>query len=552
MARGIDLTLQVIAKSKNRAAVGVLEAAFRSTSEAVRKLAGSILVSRKSGQGLEAIIQNFDPSDPELVKLVNHNRDKLIPGLHGAIVDKDIAFARQAFRLAYTQGFYEVLPTLATYCLGPGSQDKSGLSLNTDFLKFLNKYAESLAHNDPVEHHLLYNLILPEFSKILVQKVKEYRFTRHELTLTVYLRLYPFFSEAGVDRDLYLQLRLSNSPVYVAAYRRLLKESEPYVFQFITRCLDRLNPPPVVPQIISERADFPFLTALFKSIKKPLSLELKTNLAALHPLAWVSQIDAFLNQFDTEAQCGLVLLLQNINLKEDELQSHLLKIFEYGKGEGRVAALSALTAFTGAGINRLVWDASGDDDPVVQVEALTQLNAREVPGAASRIMQFVESPHEEVRDTIQKLLPNFRFNRFMQTFEQLDDERRRRMFNVVAKLDKQTPAELSKMLSVGEPILKAKALLCIDYCRDIVPLVEDALCDVLQHGETPLMRCKAAEHLVAGKRDESRTTLVQALHRDGSPEVRAAAKNSLEKRPTYWQQNDGNITSSLSQQEGEG
>jgi hypothetical protein len=355
------------------------------------------------------------------------------------------------------------------------------------------------------------------------------------LTLTVYLRLYPFFSEAGVDHDLYLQLRLPNSPVYVATYRRLLKESEPYLFQLITRCLDRLKPPPVVPQIIAERADFPFLTALFKSIKKPLSLELKANLANLPPLAWIGQIDSFLDQFDAESQCGFVLLLQNLKLKADELQTYLLKVFEYGKDKGRAAALSALTAFTGAGINRLIWDASGDEDPTVQVEALTQLNTREIPGAASRIMQFVDSPHEEVRDTIQKLLPNFRFNRFMQTFEQLDDERRRLMFRVVAKLDKQTPVELTKMLNAGEPITKAKALLCIDYCTDLVPLVEDALCDVLMHGETPIMRRKAAEQLVAGMRDESRTTLVQALHRDSSPDVRAAAKNSLEKRPTHWQ-----------------
>ena len=539
MTRGVDLTLQVIAKSKNQAAVGLLESAFQSTSRVVRKLAGTILVSRRSGRGLEAIIRNFDPSDHEIVDLVNSNRDKLIPGLHGAIVDKDIALARQAFRLAYTQNFYEVLPTLAAYCLGPGSQEQSGLSLHADFLKFLNKYAAALEKNDPSEHPLLYNSILPELSRMLVHKVKEYRFTRHELTLAVYLRLYPFFTEAGTDRDLNLQLRLTHSPIYVSAYRRLLKGAEPYLFQLVTRCLDRLNPPPIVLQIFSERADIPFLTAIFKSIKKPLSLELKTNLANLPSLAWISQIDSFLNEFDTEAQCGLVLLLQNIKLSEDELQRCLLNIFERGTGEGRVAALAALGDFSGAMVDRLVWDASGDTDPLVQVEALTRLHEREIPGAASRIMQFVESPHEEVRDTIPKLLPNFRFNRFIQTFEQLDDDRRRRMFNVVRQLDKQTPVELTKMLCTCEPMLRAKALLCIDYCREMVPLVEDALCEILANDEVPRLRSKAAEQLAAGQRNESRMTLVQALHRDGSPDVRAAAKNSLTNRPAQWEQNSG-------------
>jgi hypothetical protein len=113
------------------------------------------------------------------------------------------------------------------------------------------------------------------------------------------------------------------------------------------------------------------------------------------------------------------------------------------------------------------------------------------------------------------------------------------MFNIVRQLDKQTSAELSKLLSTGEPMARAKALLCIDYCRDIVPLVEEALCDILARDELSKLRCKAAEQLVAGRREESRTTLVQALHRDGDPEVRAAAKISLENRPAYWHQDGG-------------
>ena len=534
MARGTDLTLQVIARSKNQAAVGLLESAFHSTSEIVRKLAGGVLISRRSGKGLEAIIRYFDPADPEQVALVNNNREKLIPGLNGAIVGKDTDIARQAFRLAFSQNFYEVLPTLAAYYLGPGGQEAGSTTRHGDFLRFIDKYTAALDKNAPAEHHVLYNVVLPEFTKILVQKISDYRYTRHELTLTVYLRLYPFLTDAGSGHDLYLQLRLSNSPVFVAAYRRLLQESEPYVFQLITRCLDRLNPPQVVPLVISERTDIPFLDALFKSIKPPLTLELKTNLAKLSPLAWITQIDSFVGQFDADAQCGLVVLLQHAHLPEGELQAHLLKIFEYGKGGGRAAALSALASFSGADLDRHIWDAAGDSDPVVQVAALNQLNSRNIPGATTRIMQFANSPHEEVRNTIQKLLPNCRFSRFMQTFDQLDEENRRRMFNIVRNLDKSTPDELTKMLHADEPILKAKALLCIDYCRDIVPLLEDALCDILMYGDMPMLRSKAAEQLVAGQQDESRAILVHALHRDGNPEVRAAARKSLEARPAYW------------------
>jgi hypothetical protein len=540
MASGVDLSLKVIARSKNKAATKLLETAFRSTDVAVRKLAGEIFIERRSGQGLEVIIRAFDPSDTFFVELVNDNRAKLIPGLRGAIVDKDIALARQAFRLAYTQNFFEVLPTLAAFCLGPGGREMSGLSLNTDLLKFIDKFTDALEKNDPAEHQLLYNIVLPEFPKILVQKIRDYRFSRHELTLTVYLRLYPFFLGVGNDKELHLQLQLPNSPVYISTYRQLLKESKPYLFQLVTRCLDRLNPPQIVPQIISERFDVPFLEALFMSIRKPLSLELKSNLASLPPVPWVNQIDSVLHELNVEAQCGLILFLQSISLTDQELQTSLLKIFEFGSESGRVAALSALSAFSGAEIIRLVWDAAEDADPAVQIEALSQIQIRGIPGAVARILQFVESPHEEVRDVIQRLLPNFRFSRLLQTFDQLDDDQRRQMFNIVRHLDKKAPKEISKMLSTGEPLQKAKALLCIDYCLDIVPLVEDALCELLAHAEMPTLRSKAAEQLVAGRGETSRTLLVQAFHRDASSEVRDAAKKSLEQRPVYWNQSDEN------------
>ena len=540
MTRGVDLTLKIVAQSKNQAAVGLLEAAFQSTSETVRKIAGTILATRRTGQGLETIIRNFNPNDRYLVELVNTHRAKLIPGLQGAIVDKDITLARQAFRLAYTQNFYEVLPTLAAFCLGPGSMERNALSMNADLLKFFDRYTDALEKNDPVENRLLYGTLLPEFVKILVQKIKEYRFSRQELTLTVYLRLYPFLSEIGIDRDLYLQLRIPNSLIYGASHRRLLKESDPYLFRFIIRCMERRNPPSIVPQIISERTDITFLEALFKGIKSPLSLEIKANMNALPPLPWIRQIDYILKEIDADAQCGLVLLLQNINVKVDELQICLLKIFEHGKDEGRVAALSALAEFSGDEIDRLVWNASEDSNPTVQIEALTQLNQRDIPGAASRIIQFADSPHEEVRSAINNLLPNFRFSRFMQTFEQLDDERRKRMFNIVRHLDKSTPEELSKILRSGGPIQKAKALLCLDYCREMVPAVEDDLCDILMDSDMPALRCKAAAHLVAGQKDISRTALVQALHRDEKSEVREAAKKSLENRPVFWNASEAN------------
>lgn len=86
---------------------------------------------------------------------------------------------------------------------------------------------------------------------------------------------------------------------------------------------------------------------------------------------------------------------------------------------------------------------------------------------------------------------------------------------------------------IGTPVEKAKALLCIDY-GNLATKMEDSLCGILRDEEIPTLRVKAAELLADGRREFSRSTLVQSLHRDAAVEVRAAAKASLEKRPTYW------------------
>jgi HEAT repeat protein len=150
-----------------------------------------------------------------------------------------------------------------------------------------------------------------------------------------------------------------------------------------------------------------------------------------------------------------------------------------------------------------------------------------------RLLQFADSPHEQVRETVFELLPNIRFDRFFQTFDKISEEQRRTLFKLVKVMDPETVNELAKLLAESEPLVKIKALLCIGY-GDLVPALEDAVCGVLTDGETPLLRIAAAKLLAKGRREMSRSILVQALHRDNDPVVRAAAKTSLENRPVAW------------------
>jgi hypothetical protein len=531
MANSINITIQTLARSKNKSAIPLLDQALDSSSKAIRKSVGKQLINLAGIKNIGKLINKFDPADEIMVNLFNAHREKISSALRLAIAGKDPYLARNAFRVVYTQNYFEILPSMLMTFLDQSKTEEELSVLSEGILKLVGKYVRALEERK--NRRLLYETILSEVSSVLFRGLRDFRRNDPDLFIHVFLQLYPFLTDK--HSALIKLLYISSSILYGSIHHFLLSGRDSSIFRFVVYCLDNPNPPPVVLTMFSKRFDMPFITYFLKNIEKPISLSLKTNLIAVQPIEWLNPFRSLLDRLDEQAQAGLVTLVQNIALPENEIHQKLLDLFHYGMGKGRLEALMALAQFSGAEIDQLIWDAGGNSDPDIQAKALELLSKRSIQNANFRILQFANSPHETVRETIQKLLPDFRLPRFFEMFDQLTEEQRRSMLNMVKVLDPQMVNELSRILIVGEPRDKAKALLCIDYGSMVLAL-EDSLCGVLAKGEVAAIRVKAAELLVAGRRDLSRSTLVQALHRDPDPTVRAAAKKSLEKRPPQWEQ----------------
>jgi hypothetical protein len=528
---GVHITTLILAQSKNKSAFPLLEKALDSSSKEVRKFAGNQILNVSGIKHLAKLINKFEPSDEIMIQLFNSRRDKIFPALRAAIAGNDPYLARNAFRIIYTQRYYEILPSMLLTFLDQDKTEEENNALSEGILKLLEKYVQALEERK--NRRRLHDTVLSEIASVLLQGLKDFHRNDPELFLIVFFQLYMFMNDK--HSALLKLIYTPTSAFHAAVHRFLVFRQEPYLFRFVIHCLGSTNPPPVVINAFAKRFDVPFIAYFLKSLTEPVSATLKANLTAVQPIEWLHSFRGLLEQLDEQAQVGLAILVQYAGLSDNEVQQKLRDMFQYGKGKGRLKALTVLSQFTGEQINQLIWDAGGDSDPLVQAEALVLLTKRDIPNANFRILQFANSPHEIVRETIQKLLPNFRLSRFFEMFDQLTEEQRRSMFNVVKVLDSQIIGELAQILSIGEPRDQAKALLCIDYGAMILPL-EDSLCGVLAKGELPAIRMKAAEMLVQGQRELSRSTLVQALHRDPDPAVRAAAKNTLEKRPPLWEQ----------------
>ncbi|MDR2117093.1 MAG: hypothetical protein LBP87_12005, partial [Planctomycetaceae bacterium] len=527
---GVNVTTQILAQSVNKSALPLLEKAMDSSSQEIRKSAGNQLMNVTGIKYAMKLISKFEPSDNIIISIFNTHRNKVFSALRAAIIGKDPYLARNAFRVIYTQRYFEILPSMLLAFLDQDKTEEDNIDLSEGILKLLEKYV--LALEERKNKRRLHETILPDIVAILFQGLKNYHRNDPDLFLIVFLQLYIFLTDR--HSNLKKLLYIPSSAFQADVLHFLQSKQDSYIFRLIFHCLDNPNPPPIVLKAFSKRFDIPFIVYFLKSLTEPVSAHLKANLITILPIEWLNSFRSFLDQLDEQAQAGLVILLQSAGLSDNDVLLKLIEVFHYGKGEGRLKALTAITQFSGEQVDQFIWDAGADSDPNIQAEALVLLSKRNLSNANFRILQFANSPHEIVRETIQKLLPNFRLSRFFEIFDQLTEEQRRSMFNVVKALDTKIIMELSQIMLIGEPREKAKALLCVDYGSMVLPL-EDSICGVLAKGELPVIRIKAAELLATGQRELSRSTLVQALHRDPDPTVRAAAKNSLEKRPPQWE-----------------
>ena len=530
MPSSIDKTLKILGKSKNLAAVRLLESALTSSNELVRHLACQELVSSRGVPGLIDLIGRTDHWDDATLALFDTQRERMVPALRKAILSQDPRLNENAFRIILSRRFFEMIPTLLRILV----ESRVNLVADSPIPHMIDQlslqYIQSLEGGR--QRRYLRETILPSILRVLSSPLLDFRRDDSPLIPILFLRLYPYLPVEYLD-----MAKIVRDPsllVYRTINKILLSEDPPTSGAFVFHCLNNPNTPPLAQTIFLQRMDIPFLERIFEAISETVSPHFMDNLRRIQSPEWFGQLNIILDQLENASQKGLINVIRYAHLTVEKRQSLLLKIFRYGKPMGRLAALNLLSVSTGETIDQLIWQACDDSDPGVQSAALKLLRHRELPNATVKILQLADSPHALVRETVQSLVPEFRFHRFLETFDQMSEEQRLAMVNLIKKLDSHLVESIRHEILIAEPMTQAKILLCIEY-GEMVPTFEDELCNLLMRAENPVVRVKVAKMLTAGRRELSRGTLVQALHRDASSDVRTAAKESLAKRPTPWE-----------------
>ncbi len=529
MAKGIDTTLDLLAKSKNRAALALLTQAFHSSDERMRFEAGMYLVHIRGTKGIGEIIRSFDPADKKLIDIIHAHREIVVAALRIALSGNDLDLARRALDMALSQHFFELLPMLLTAFLDQSAFATNDSTLETSILTLSEQFVQALEERK--NRSFLYGKVMPETMEVLARGLNDFHRNDPQLFLVLFTYFYNYLSD--VKPEVMRPFENPSSTAYFALFRLLMTSENERVIHFLFHSLDNPYPVAIVSNVFAKRSDTHFLNTVLTWLAQRVAPEMRANLRKISRIEWLDSYSELTGRLSSDAQVGLVAIIQALELSSEALQIKLQNLFQTACPEARCAVLRALIEFSGERRNGLVWNACGDPDPRVQVIALELLKKFMPEKAVSRMLQFTSSPHPAVREKIRALLPEFRFARFLETFDQMPDDHRQLMFRVVRELDKSVDAQLNDILEEHDPLMKARALLCIEYAQ-IVPNMEEAICGVLLHETHEKLRVRAALMLAGGRRDVSRSTLVQAMHRDASAEVRAAAKDSLTRRPAAW------------------
>jgi hypothetical protein len=518
VTQGLETTFNVLAKTDNSATVRVLVPALGSSLPEIQDGALVALLGRREQAGQKEILTRISNFPRRWKKLVFKNRDRMTVMLRAALLDTDESLCMNACRASVMFEDYNVVPALLA-AMENGSPAKSGMAaealmqLIAQLYDDLHRTRQHPVHHDPqwTQRHVLASL---EFS---VQRFAKHR--RREV-MEAFLLL--------ANRENQVLNRILSNPHHLGfliVVDVFSKSDHGAIMRLLSSYLDAPQAPSSVLTAIANRSDPKFVRHLLRKVGLDPSPEIKQNLKRVKKLAWLKSPEGILDYLDNSAQLCAVQLIMSSGVSRRQAFGAIEHLLLHGKPGGKREAARVLGEFNGADANALALKALEDSDPQIQASVLMHMRERGIPGILPRLMEFLESPHLEVRRAAQHSLADFSFPRFLGSFDMLDEEVQRSTGALVKRIDPQTwPLLRDELRSIG-PARRIKGLRIV-RALEATNRMEPEVLSLMRDGDYNV-RSEAATTLAECDSPEARRALEEALG-DVHPIVRQAAMKSLE------------------------
>ncbi len=522
MVTGIQKTWNVLARTRNRAAMPVLAAAMTSPDAEVRAGAFRTLARRTDPQSLEQVLVHFARfGEPDRAALAEALRDAprwLTATLGDALHHRDAVRCQNACQIAILCRNYDLVPRLVT-ALENRRHPHAG-QLAATLLRLAN-----LLHQELRDQQRARGRRDPFFTRRQVLAGLEHslgKYGEHQrLEIVESFLLLASASNSTLSRV----LENARHPCHAQVVGSLSSSAASGILELLVDLLHDTHAPLSALGVIAGRTDRKFLELMLHSVGEPVSLRVRRNMERLERVDWLQSQREVLLDLDGPAQAAAVAMAVAANISRDDKFALLELLLREGHGEGRQASCAALADFYRPQAVPLVMAALDDPYPGVQAAAARQLRRRHAPHALERLVNLLSSSAEEVREAVRDALSEFTFARYQASFSSLDEDSRRTTGSLVFQVDPTAKARLEQMLTSPSSSGQQRAVEMI-----VAMGAEDALADQLQAAlldYSVSVRAAAATALGSVTAADTIPALEKATE-DEHRSVRDAAQQSLD------------------------
>jgi len=513
----LETTFEVLGNSRNESVVPILIGALDSSDGNLDERAIRTLVARRSKAGHVAVLSRWHMLSPQQRELILEGRGRMSGALRDAVLSGEDQLFENASELVEEFTEFDLVPTLVT--LAENKKSEHAQAATELVVRLVNRLSEMVLGNRDKNDRRDPEAIRRYVLESLERSVE--RFRRHERAELIEAFVILAGPSCGLLKKIIDDPRHA---CYGTVVNTLSNSRSTGVIELLINFLKISNTSLGVLNVISRRADDPFVKRLLECTGVETLSKVQRNLGRINSFSWLTSDGPGIDRFSEEDQARCVKLITHSGMKQDDLLVILERELIYGEPAGRCAACEALALIPGDHPSQLVLRAARDPDPSVQAAATRQLRDRHLPGTMSLLLKLIDSPHEIVRNASRESLSEFSFENFLTRFEALSDDARRSTGTVVRKVDTETIPSLFAEMENKSRRARMRAIEMAEVMQ-LVPELSEGLLAMLED-EDHLVRAAAADALQLCQTSEVQEALQHAAT-DTSTAVQNAAKNSL-------------------------
>ena len=304
------------------------------------------------------------------------------------------------------------------------------------------------------------------------------RYPRHRTAAVVEAVLRVSEPSSAVVRDV---LADAGRPCHSPMVDALRTSRDLRVARWLFDLLGSNHPPASVLHVVSQRKDDWFVGELLSRTRLLADPAVQASFRQIKEFAWLRPDASSLGRLNPEQQKAAVILAANSGMSLAEKLATVEFILREGGAEARRAAACTLADFPGADAARLVVECLEDRDPLVQLAAVQQIRVRGLPNGLALLTAKLDHSDERVREAAQRGLGDYNFERFVRTFDQMDQRSRFHLGSLIARIDPETDSKIREQLRAPHRNQRIRAMKIVaaldrvdDFSSELLALVEDS------------------------------------------------------------------------------